>query len=296
MEEQQVLAGRRAAPSSQRLLPRFSAIAEEANRRLAEEYSQRIGVPSSFLIARTRPHTLRTFLRTPIPLSALGGLIFAVFLVGLQLPALIALPLGYVCAVTLGYVTLRLAGEKGMAMGARAVTYTESDWQSVDEAVRAIGPALFHGWTHLAGRRGMLHLHNSLAIAAAYLRAHEDGNEYRVYHFRDLDRSVQAGRAMAGWSELERAVEAETRGPIGWLREWTKYQYLGHSRNAYVLGGLLAGRAIAVAEETGADPWRYLRSIAEGTGLAAAEIGLRDSSSAPRLGAGAQVGARDGVY
>jgi hypothetical protein len=257
------------------LLPRFSAAAAEANRRLADEYGARMGVPAAALIGRTRPHTLRTFLRTPIPLSALGGFLLAVLLTSLRLPAYLALPLGYAGVTALGYGVLCAAGERGMAMGARAVTYREGVWRDADEALGAIAPPLYHGWTHLAGRRGVLRLHNSLAIAAGYLRARELGDGYRVYHFNDLERSVAAGRALSGWSELEQRVAAETRGPLGWLREWTKYQFLGHSRNAYVLGGLLAGRALCIAEETQADPWLYLRHVGHGLSMNAAEAEVR---------------------
>ena len=265
---------RRAAARGHWLRPSFSEEATEANRRLADEYGRRMGVAADVLLRATRPHALVTFLITPIPLSVAGGILCGLFFVSLRLPLLIALPLGYAAVVSLGYSILHLAGERGMAMGARAVTYMEGDWRTAEDAVRAIGPSLYHGWTHLAGRRGMLRLHNSLAVAAGWLRAQEIGEEYRVFHFRELARTVEAGRALGGWARLEREVERETRGPLGWLREWTKYQFLGHSRNAYVLGGIIAGRALAIASETGADPWRYLSSIAHGLSMAAAEADL----------------------
>lgn len=254
-----------------RLAGAFSPRAEEANRRLAAEYEQRMGVPASLLLPRTRPHTLAVFLTTPIPLSVAGGLLLGLVLASAHVFLLLALPLGYVLAALLGYLVLCLAGDRGMAMGARGVTYVEANWSDEDAVARAMAPSLYHGWTHLAGRRGLVRLHNSLAIAAAYVRAREDGDEYRVALFRELSRCVEAGYSLGGWTELEQRVGAETRGPIGWLREWTKYQFLGHSRNAYVLGGLLAGRAFRLAADTGADPWIYLRAVGEGQSMDSAE-------------------------
>ncbi|MGI8554087.1 MAG: hypothetical protein ACR2PL_25375, partial [Dehalococcoidia bacterium] len=216
-------------------------------------------------------------LRTPIPLSVVGGLLLTLAFVWLHLPVLLAVPLGYLTAVLLGYGTLRLAGDQGMAMGAQAVSYREGRWQNAEEAARALAPYLYHGWTHLAGRRGLVRLHNSLAVATAYVRAREQGDVYHVSHFPALQKTVEAGYQVSDWRDLERAVNAETRGPLGWLREWTKYQYLGHSRNAYVLGGLLAGRAVRLAKETGADPWSYLRAVAGGQGMAAAEQQMRNT-------------------